>query len=83
MSWYFWVWGASSCLALLLLAFLSLVGVIYLLEKRRETGDVQELNHQVNSLRNTLERRDYTIVCLKKELLEARKGANEFGKISP
>lgn len=82
VTWYFWVWGALSCLALAVLFVAGLIAILYMKDMRRN-GLVQELNHQIATLEKRLANREDYIKKQTRTIEELRKEQNEFGRISP
>lgn len=81
MTWYFWVWGTLSCLALLALLVALVVGIAYMLETRKH--QLSELQQEVKLLEHRVKVRDEKILKQMYLLDELRKDQNEFGRISP
>lgn len=77
MSWYIWVWGVLSTLAAL--AWIA-VGVQAFAEEYKEARQKKRARELYG---NSLIDAELKIDRLTQELREARKGANEFGRISP
>lgn len=77
MTWYLWVlWGAAA-ISMLCWAGVGVMGAMDLYEKYKE--DKRENVNYYESLRHYKDLNEE----LKRALKETRKGANEFGRISP
>lgn len=80
MTWYFWVWGALSCLALLALTAGLVVLIIYLVRKDHEI--VADLRWEIRQLEQQLDLQRGRANKFKAQL-EVERGRNEFGPIHP
>jgi hypothetical protein len=81
MTWYFWVWGILSTIAILTLFVGLVIGIAYLLEIRK--NGIAELNLQITHLEKRVALRDEKIKKYVAQIEEMRKDQNEFGRISP
>jgi hypothetical protein len=81
MTWYFWVWGILSTVAILTLFIGLIIGIAYLLEIKK--NGIAELNLQITHLEKRVALRDEKIKKYVAQIEEMRKDQNEFGRISP
>lgn len=83
MTWYIWTWGIISSVACGVWIAAGLAWWAEWRSERKFRENDLERQREIDTLRGRIISREMEIERLKRHVSEAKKGQNEFGRISP